>query len=190
MKPLIIATIALLGTSLANAQLKRTVEVGGGPGPIQSTKISWTKDGQKILTQTIPPESPEGLCTISVISPPKVDVILYMNSGRVVGLATKNTEFLVSLDDFTKDGNPDVLQLTDPKTKRVIEAFSIIHGIVEPIPDEKLNPSREEFYYDEGIISYLKEKEKTPNQTLEPTPTAVTPDADASVAPSAGAAHL
>lgn len=40
------------------------------------------------------------------------------------------------------------------------------------------------FYY------LLIRKEKAPNQTPEPTPTAVTPDADASVAPSAGAAHL
>src|SRR5690606_29924118 len=37
----------------------------------------------------------------------------------------------------------------------------------------------------------LYKKYKTePNQTPEPTPTAVTPDADASVVPSAGAAHL
>jgi hypothetical protein len=38
-------------------------------------------------------------------------------------------------------------------------------------------------------IQDAKEKNE-PNQTPEPTPTAVTPDADASVAPSAGAAHL
>lgn len=37
---------------------------------------------------------------------------------------------------------------------------------------------------------YLTQKAKEPNQAPEPTPTAVTPDADASVAPSAGAAHL
>lgn len=40
-----------------------------------------------------------------------------------------------------------------------------------------------------NLWRFWKIKNK-PNQTPEPTPTAVTPDADASVAPSAGAAHL
>mgnify|MGYP001627348796 CR=1 FL=1 len=49
--------------------------------------------------------------------------------------------------------------------------------------------------WDDGDYSYSLEIKgskyrKEPNQTPEPTPTAVTPDADASVVPSAGAARL
>jgi hypothetical protein len=39
-------------------------------------------------------------------------------------------------------------------------------------------------------ISLKIEPSKMPNQTPEPTSTAVTPDADASAAPSAAVAHL
>ena len=86
----------------------------------------------------------------------KPDVILYIIKGRASSISTNSTGFLISLDDFTKDGNPDFLQIKDAETAKVIEAFSIINGNVQPLPDDRFKKDRTEFYFDDEIVEYLK----------------------------------
>lgn len=86
------------------------------------------------------------------------NLTLYLKDGKVSGVSTHKEGFLLSLDDFTKDGVSDFLQIKDPGSGHVIEAFSIIDGFVAPLPRERMKPDRTEFYFDEEIIDYLKQK--------------------------------
>ena len=58
------------------------------------------------------------------------------------------------------------------------------------VPKEDLSSLDLSAFADKCVHIRFIENKKTPNKAPEPTPTAVTPDANASVAPSAGAAHL
>jgi len=140
--------------AIASANLERTEAHETGPAGERS-KIEWKRDGRIILTQTIPQAlDSDSLCMISIgIS--KRDVVIYITKGRASAISTTTPGFLIALDDFTKDGNPDFLQIKNADSKKVIEAFSIINGIVTPLPDDKFRKDRMEFYFDEDIIEYL-----------------------------------
>jgi hypothetical protein len=60
-----------------------------------------------------------------------------------------------------------------------------------PILEGIISLPTKDVVIDSNTGSYrIETKKKEPNQALEPTPTAVTPRADARVAPAAGVAHL
>ena len=61
-----------------------------------------------------------------------------------------------AIDDFTRDGIPDTIQITNINHSKVIEAYSIAAGIVEPIPSHLFHKYRSEFYFDDEVVEHLK----------------------------------
>jgi len=129
---------------------------------------AWYRDGIKILNQHLPDkETGFSMCMI-MLEPqdPEENVTaalgIRFTNGRISSLfkcpALKGYDF--AIDDFTRDGIPDFVQITQLKEgkRKVVEAYSITKGLVEPIPDWLFSKEKEEFYYDEEIIAYLKTK--------------------------------
>ena len=66
------------------------------------------------------------------------------------------------IDDFTRTGAPDFIQFVDLKTNKVFEAFTIINGIVEPLPADQFKEDRSSFNFeDKKLVDFLKQKSKS-----------------------------
>jgi hypothetical protein len=116
MKRLIPITCSLAIPALASADLHRSESVETGPFGERSV-IEWKRDGRSLLSQIAPKAlDSDGLCMIRIGTSKKPDVVLYIIKGRASSISTKSTGFLISLDDFTRDGNPDFLQIIDGET--------------------------------------------------------------------------
>lgn len=152
----VVPGLLLFSTSLF-AALQQTTTTSTGPAG-ETKKIEWKKDGKLLLTQHIFEGKDRSLGLIR-IGEAGTDITVWITAGRVAGISTHKPGFLVSLDDFTKDGVPDLLQIKAPDSNRLIEAFTITKGVIEPLPEEKYQKNREEFYFDEEIVEYLKKKE-------------------------------
>jgi len=144
----------------------------------------WLRNGVEILMQT--PISDQGF-SLCIIYPfglfkegnPKggAGLIIGFTNNRISvaydGPALKGYSF--AIDDFTRDGIPDFIQIRERKTNKIIEAYSISKGIVEPLPDDLFPKDRSEIYYNPEIVDYLKSKIKEkPAGEPEPATTAVT----------------
>lgn len=154
-----LALVCIVSVAACAADLERLESVSTGPAG-QSTKIEWKREGRTILTEHIPETSGTSLCMFT-IGESGTDLTIWIRNKRIVSLSTAIPGYLISLDDFTKSGEPDFLQIKDPSSGRLIEAFSIVDGLIEPLPKERFKKDREEFYFDDDIVDYLKQK---PNQ--------------------------
>ncbi|PXA02864.1 hypothetical protein DDZ13_14940 [Coraliomargarita sinensis] len=137
------------------------------PERTEAVRHIWFRDGVKVVSQNIPTdENKLSLCIISPFEKEKGNAALALSftDGRISsifnGPALEGYGFCI--DDFTRDGVPDIIQIVGENQengqRRLIEAYSIIGGIVEPIPDRLIMDRSDEFYFDDDIIAYLKSK--------------------------------
>jgi hypothetical protein len=65
----------------------------------------------------------------------------------------------IFISDCTADGSPDLLEIYDRKTGKLIEAYTIVHDVVEPIPSKMLEEFRSGFFPDDqNIVRYIKKR--------------------------------
>jgi len=140
------------------------------PGWMQTR---WFRNGVEILRQTDSNATGISACSIFPFGPcpegPGSALAIYFLDGRMAsvfsGPAMQGCGF--SIDDFTKDGVPDLIQITSHGHEKVLEAYSVANGIVEPIPSSMFKPDRSEFYFDAPLIRYLKRKIEQPDAEVQ-----------------------
>ncbi len=130
----------------------------------------WSRDGVEILTQNDADENGRSICMIHPFRDQAkgTSLVIFFNKGRLssVSGAPGLEGFSFAIDDFTRDGVPDFIQITDRNHTIVYEAYSIANGMVEPIPSRFFREDRNPFYYDDDIIAYLKQRlEQSPEAT-------------------------
>ena len=165
MKPIHLILVSMTLALSARAEVTMQEEKVN-PERTDAVRHIWFRDGVKVVSQNIPTEGNAlSLCTISPFEKEKGNVALALSftGGRISsifnGPALEGYGF--SIDDFTRDGVPDIIQIVGENQengqRRLIEAYSIIGGIVEPIPDSFMDRT-DEFYFEEDISAYLKSK--------------------------------
>ena len=152
----------LLLTSISSrADLERKEEPTVGNPAVKN--ILWFRDGAKIMTECPRDGNRSVLVTITPINVElgRNALTLSFLSGRISriegGPALQTCSFRVS--DETADGILDFIQITDIKSKKLIEAYIIINGVVEPIPSKILESHRAgAFFEDDSIVRFIKDK--------------------------------
>lgn len=137
--------------------------------------VKWSRGSVEVMTQSLPGEEHESLC---IITPKKLTegraaLVIWFRGHQISSVASgpalEGCEF--SIDDLERIGTPDVIQIIDAKSHALIEAYSIIDGIVEPLPDAQFSDTRHPFSPGDPVVDYLraKRKVKEPNQSSQPT---------------------
>jgi len=162
MKSLLITLFSILCLSHSQAALEQKEEKVN-PERTDAVRQVWYRDGVRILSQQVMDE--EAGTRMSTIHPEgkkEWSVVVFFTRGRISGLSTLRPlqGHRISIDDFTRDGIPDFIQVIRGDEGKVehIEAFSIVDGVLEPIPESLYEGRSDEFYYDEEIVAYLKTK--------------------------------
>ncbi|PXA03336.1 hypothetical protein DDZ13_13010 [Coraliomargarita sinensis] len=168
MKLLRITLLSITCVCHLQAVLEQKVEQVN-PDRTDAVRQVWYRDGVRILSQqTMDEEAGTSMSTIYPEGEKAWSIVLFFTRERISGLSTLRPlqENRISIDDFTRDGIPDLIQVIRGEEGKVehIEAFSIVDGILEPIPESFYEGRTHEFYYDEEIVTYLKAK-------IEPAPT-------------------
>jgi hypothetical protein len=158
MKFLLRAVLLLLTVQTGFADITHREERVSAPSG-QITKIHWIRSGHEILTQSFNPSAPQSFCTFTLTSK-KVDLFISLTKDKILSISTFSNNFLLSLDDFTKDGITDFLQIKDPNTWEPLQAFVIIKGKVSPLPEELYKKDKSEFYFDKEIVDFIRVKEE------------------------------
>lgn len=162
---ILLAGLFLLSMIGASADLvRKEVPTAGDPS---EKNILWFRDGFKIMT-----ECPRGGKRSVQVTISPVDVnsgraalVFSISSGRISrmsgGPALATCKFFIS--DRTADGSPDLLEIYDRKTGKLIEAYTIVNDVVEPIPSKMLEEFRSGFFPDDqNIVRYIKKRESEP----------------------------
>jgi hypothetical protein len=138
-----------------------------------STKINWkqkrySRAGREILSHTSSDSDGDGTFDLHCygIYPTAAKrgrgaLVVWVENRRISrlhnGPALAGLDFAV--DDLTGDGVPDYVCIMDPGDGKIIEAFTLIDGIMEPIPDDVLSKINSEgFHYDEEIPKLMRKK--------------------------------
>ena len=176
----IICTVAFIHIHASDSSVHTGLEVS----PIQEkiteqskqegrTQIDWKqqkyyRDRIEILTHTW--TDPEGTGKFNVhlfgITPVnlktgRIALAIWFKNGKIIsilsGPALDGLQF--ELADLTKDGQPDFLRITKRDGGKTIEAFTIINGIIEPVPDDVLvRFAEKEFFYDIEIPKLIRQR--------------------------------
>ena len=113
--------------------------------------------------QMVNSETGLSMCSFSSSEENKWALVVKFTQSRISSIATTpifDKGYRYSLDDFTKDGIPDIIQVMEviDGELKYHEAFSIKSGTVEPIPDELMKGRTDEFHFDDEVVAYLKSK--------------------------------
>lgn len=163
--------VSVLASCLLRADLVREEIAPNSDKPNFKT-IVWLRDGVKIMSQTRTNSLGVSLCRICPFKPGAGDALtIWFQDGKIAsafsGPALNGYSF--AIDDFTRDGVPDFIQITEQKVenhvRKLVAAYTIVNGVVEPLPDRLLKSDHTEFYYDDEIVAYLKEKLNEANRT-------------------------
>jgi hypothetical protein len=124
--------------------------------------VTWSRDRVEVMTQSADRDSNESLCMISPFDLPsgRAALLIWFKQGHISSISSGPAliGYSFSIDDLETTGVPDLIQIKEAKTDRVVEAFSIIDGIVEPLPDEQFNQQRRSFSPGDPVVAYLKGK--------------------------------
>jgi len=143
-----------------------------------STKINWrqkkyARGAREILSHTSTDSDGDGTFDLHcyAIYPTaakrgRVALVVWVENGRISrlhnGPALAGLDFLV--DDLTGDGVPDYVCIMGHGNGKIIEAFTLIDGIMEPVPDDVLAKINSKgFYYDEAIPKLIRKKTEQGN---------------------------
>ena len=92
----------------------------------------------------------------------KCAITIFLKDSVLISVSTRHIDekYQFTIDDFTRNGKPDIIQFIDSSDNTIIEAFFILDGLPLEIPKELYAEDNKEFYFDEHIIEYLKSSGK------------------------------
>jgi len=130
------------------------------PSRSELMRTTWFRNGVEILVQNDANKKGVSICMISPFKHQKrgVSLVVFFKNSRLSSVSGGPglTGCSFAIDDFTRDGIPDTIQITNINHSKVIEAYSIAAGIVEPIPSHLFHKDRSEFYFDDEVVEHLK----------------------------------
>ena len=162
-KLIIVLFLVACAAQTTRAALTRS-EVAPNPDHPDQKNTIWSRNGIEIMTYAPLQPSGSSLCVITPfkLRSGRAALVIWFTDKKISSITSGPAldGYPFSIDDLNQDGVPDLIQIKEKATSKVIEAYSIIDGVVEPLPDDQFKKDREEFSPGDAIVDYLKKKTK------------------------------